>query len=328
MSVKTKFIALLTLIIGIGCTAPTKKEYTHIDGFVQGTTYSIIYSDSTDYKEQIEGLLDRFDYSLSIYNDSSLINAINDNLRDSIDYWFKECFSISSKVYSQTNGLFDPTVAPLIAAYGFARKNEQRSLDSIEIAQILTAVGFDKLKIENNRVIKQNPNTRIDFNAIAQGYSVDLVGEYFDYLGVENYMIEIGGEVYTRGVSARGDKWRIGIDTPEEGNNMPGANLTTVVELSNQGLATSGNYRKYIDLPSGEKVVHTIDPRNGHSVTHNLLSATIIAPTSALADGYATACMVGGLEWSKEFIKTHSELECYLVYSDTTGAMQVYSTLE
>lgn len=322
MNIRKLYIILISGLGALSCSTAPSGSYSHIEGFVQGTTYSIIYSDTANYKVRIEALLQRFDSSLSMFLDSSLINSLNSNATDSVDAWFSDCFDISSEVFAQSQGLFDPTVAPLIEAYGFARQSGARTLDSSEFAAIMSSVGFDKLAIKNGKLIKHNEATSIDFNAIAQGYSVDLVSRELEELGVENYMVEIGGEIYARGVSSRGDKWRIGIDTPVDGNIVPGANLAAIIELSGRGLATSGNYRKFIDLPSGERIVHTIDPRTGLSASHNLLSATIIAPSSALADAYATICMVGGLEWAKDFIESHKELGCILIYADSTGAMQ------
>lgn len=322
MNINKLYVTVISGLFAVSCATAPSDNYTHIEGFVQGTTYSIIYSDTADHKAHIEALLQSFDNSLSIFSDSSLINSLNNNYTDSVDIWFSDCFDISSKVFKQSQGLFDPTVAPLIEAYGFARKNAARTLDSVELAAIMNTIGFDKLAIVNGKLIKHNEATKIDFNAIAQGYSVDLVSSELGRLGIENYMVEIGGEIYAQGVSSRGDKWRIGVDAPIDGNIVPGANIAAVIELSGRGLATSGNYRKFIDLPSGERVVHTIDPRTGRAASHNLLSATIIAPSAALADAYATICMVGGLEWAKKFIKSHKELDCILIYADSTGAMQ------
>lgn len=311
-----------------GCgSAHDVSSYRHIEGFAQGTTYSIVYSDTTDHSARIEQFLVDFDSSLSIFDSTSLVSRLNEGLTDTVDAWYTECFEISQSVYKLSGGLFDPTLRPLIAAYGFARKNEQKEIDSVEFAAIMSTVGFDKVEIEGGRLVRQNPDTELDFNAIAQGYSVDLVGRIFDDLGIKNYMIEIGGEIITRGVAPSGEAWRIGIDSPEEGNFTPGATISTVVELQNRGLATSGNYRKFIDTPSGDRLSHTIDPRTGRSSRHNLLSATILAPSAALADALATACMVGGLEWAKKMIADNIDVDGYLIYADQNGAMKSYSTI-
>lgn len=330
----TKF--LLVLLLLSGCTnLVNKPNYMQLSGFTQGTTFSIIYSDTVDYKVQVDSILADFDFSLSLYNKESLLSSINRGESDSVDHYFEECFAMSDTINRESGGLFDPTLAPLIKAYGFGSDGKYRELDSVEFAEIYETVGFSKVRIEGGKLVRQNESTMIDFNAIAQGYSVDVVADFFDSKGVTNYMVEIGGEVFCKGESPRGDNWKIAIDTPKEGSVIPGADIATVIGMESRGLATSGNYRKFLELESGEKLVHTIDPISGHPVSHNLLSVTILAKTAALADGYATACMVGGLEWSKEFVEelnsgadSESRVDCYLIYSDLeSGEMKVYSTL-
>lgn len=324
-----KIIGIAALLIfGLtACQSNQSANYRQIEGFAQGTTYNIIYSDTTDYAPAIAAFLDDFDASLSIFDSTSLVCRINEGLTDSVDAWYAECFVISKQIHTLSGGLFDPTLAPLIAAYGFARKNVQKTIDSVEIARIMSSVGFDKVAIVDGRLVRQNAATKLDFNAIAQGYSSDLAARMLDSLGIENYMVEIGGEIVTRGVSPSGKPWRIGIDSPQDGNFIPGASLNTIIELDGRGLATSGNYRKYVELPSGERVNHTIDPRTGRSASNNLLSATILAPTAAMADGLATACMVGGLEWAKKMIAQNPDVDGYLIYADKNGDMKSYSTL-
>ncbi len=326
--VRLKLI-LITLLL-VGCSVVPK--YRTIEGFAQGTTYQITYQGNADYQSEVEDLLQRFDSSLSVYKEGSLINAINDNLTDSLDEWTRRVIEISMQAHSLTEGLFDPTLAPLIAAYGFARKEQQSDITQQQREEIMASVGMDRIAISSGgKLIKESETTELNFNAIAQGYSVDLLAEHLEALGVENYMVEVGGEIFCAGHSPRGSAWRIGIDTPYQGNMVKGGDIATVVELSGRGLATSGNYRKFLDTPSGERITHTIDPRSGLSTSHNLLSATLIAPSAALADALATACMVGGLEWSKSLVErlkqSSMEVDCYLIYADSNGEMQSYSTL-
>lgn len=321
----------LWLIALTVCSCVEATQYRTTEGFAQGTTYNIIYQHDKDLTGEIKELLSEFDKSLSLYDKESLICAINSGVTDSVDSWIQCSYDISKEVYTLSGGLFEPTLAPLIAAYGFARKEQRYELDSAEFQEIMATVGLDKVEISGGKVVREHPDTQLDFNGIAQGLSVDLVGELFDSKGIENYMVEIGGEIFTRGISAKGRAWRIGIDSPVEGNLVSGGDLATVIELQGRGLATSGNYRKFVDKPSGERITHTIDPRSGKSATHNLLSATIIARSAALADALATACMVGGLEMSKQFIdslNTTQSVDCYLIYADQNGDMQHYSTIK
>lgn len=329
---------LLVLLLLSGCTnLVNKPQYMQLSGFTQGTTFSIIYSDTTDYAQQVDSILLEFDSSLSLYNSESLLSSINRGETDSVDSYFEECFALSKVINRESGGFFDPTLAPLIKAYGFGSDGSYRKLDSVEFNNIRSTIGFQMLDIVDGRLVKENAATTIDFNAIAQGQSVDVVARFFESRGVENYMVEIGGEVFTKGLSSRGDSWKIAIDLPKEGNIIPGADIATVISMQERGLATSGNYRKFLELESGGRVVHTIDPVSGRPASHNLLSATILASSAALADGYATSCMVGGLEWSKSFIEGLNEgvtqknkrVDCYLIYSDSSsGEMKVYSTLK
>ncbi len=334
MTKKSYIFIVVSAIVSVAltCCSPksTAPQYNSIQGFAQGTTYNIVYQDSCDMSVAIDTILSKFDKSLSLFDKESLICRINRGETDSVDSWYSRSFDISREVYELSNGLFEPTLAPLIAAYGFARKEQRAELTESELKNLMNIVGFDKVRIEDGRLIKDNAKIQIDFNAIAQGLSVDLVAEMFEAHGIENYMVEIGGEIFTRGISPSGRAWRIGIDSPKQGNIVSGADLATIVELEGRGLATSGNYRKFIDKPSGERITHTIDPRTGHSAVSNILSATIIAPTAAMADALATACMVGGLEWAKAFIedlKTTMNVDCLLIYADENGDMQNYATM-
>lgn len=323
-----KICLLLLLTSLLGCSK--SLEYTTIEGFAEGTTYRITYADpkGRNLEDSVLNLLARFEQSLSIYEPNSLIMKLNDNRSTVVDRWFKECLSLYKQIYIQSDSLLDPTLRPLIAIYGFGGKqSEPRSPSQKEIDSIMTFVGLDKVHISGDTLCKADRRVELDFNALAKGYSVDLVADLFDGLGVDNYMVEIGGEIYTRGVKLNGGKWRIGIDSPLEGNNTPGANLQTIIELSDRGLATSGNYRKGAIDQNGVRVTHTIDGRTGRPSQHSLLSATILAPSCAEADGYATAAMVGGLEWTKALLSKHSELDGFLIYAGPNGEFLTYSTL-
>jgi FAD:protein FMN transferase len=330
--IKNFFLALALLIITFSCK---KEQYFYIEGFAQGTTYHITYKGKENYARQISQILKDFDRSLSVYLDSSIISRVNRN--DStvvLDSMFVRIFNKSKEVYDKSNGLFDITVAPLVEAWGFL-KDTTIHHDSAHIKELLEYVGMNKIKmvnnkmvnnkIVNNKIVKQNPKIKLDVNAIAQGYSVDIVSEFLDKEGSENYLVEIGGELRAKGQNPKDKKWCIGVDKPEDTNQVSGEDLQTIMELTGKSVSTSGNYRKFF-IENGVKYSHTINPFTGFPAKNNLLSATIIADECITADAYATACMVGGLEKSKQLLKEIKGIDGYLVYSDSTGAFKVYTT--
>lgn len=322
-------LPLLGSLLLVTSCSPKTKQYATVDGFAQGSTYHIVYNDpqGRDLRNDIEELLEDFDNSLSVYNPSSLLTRLNGNDTSAVpDKWFTECLDISRGISDDTDGAFDVTLRPLIAAYRIGTDDTPHILSQREIDSIRAFTGYKKVRIENGRLVKDDPRLALDFNAIAQGYSSDLMGAMFDSLGIRDYMVEIGGEILCKGRNPQGKEWRVGIDRPVEGNMVPGEDLQTILELTDRGLVTSGNYRKFAFDENGNKVTHTIDPHTLKPAVHNLLSATIIAPTSAIADGYATACMVIGLEKSKQLLERHPEMEAYLVFSQPDGSMGVYTT--
>lgn len=322
-------LSLATLLLALACT-PKPADYTVIDGFAEGTTYHMVYNDpeGRDLQPAIEALIAQFDSSLSIYNPASLISQINSgDTTVAADEWITDCFEQSQAISVASDGMFDITVGPLISAYGFGAERRIEVSDEI-LDSIMPFVGYAKVRLEGNKFVKADPRIRMDFNAIAKGYSVDLVARYIESLGITDYLVEIGGEIFCRGVNAKGKEWGVGIDKPVDGNVVPGTNFQTTLKITGVGLATSGNYRKFTLDENGNKIVHTLNPKTGRSVISNLLSATIIAPTCATADGYATACMASGLEASKALITANPALEAYLVYADPQGSLKVWTTPE
>ncbi|HPE23904.1 MAG TPA: FAD:protein FMN transferase, partial [Bacteroidales bacterium] len=259
------------------------------------------------------------DNSLSIYNDSSVISAINANRSNLTDTLFREVFRASLQISSESGGLFDITIGPLVKAWGFGPDAIKR-FDESMLDSLLALVGMDKVGLEGDRIVKADPDMFLDVNAIAQGYTVDLVADLIVRSGITQCLVEVGGEVRTVG-DKHGMGWKVGIDTPADGNYVPGADIQARIRLDNLALATSGNYRKFF-VEDGIKYSHTIDPRTGYPVRHTLLSATIIAPTGAVADAWATACMVGGKDEAIAFIEKYDFLEGYLIYSDENGVMK------
>ncbi len=321
-------VFIISAIILAGCINNlAQKEYHKIGGETQGTTYNITfeYKKGKDLKAEIEAVLKDFDNSLSTYDPSSIISRVNSN--DSsvvVDQKFIKVFQDSKEINGKTDGAFDITIAPIVNAWGFGF-TPGMDVDSAIIDSLLVFVGMDKIRINENKVEKDYPSVMLDVNAIAQGYSVDVVAEFLEGKKVKNYMVEIGGELKCKGLNPKGEDWKIGIDRPIDGNITPGANLQAIVAIKAKALATSGNYRKFYEK-DGVKYAHSINPKTGYPVLSRLLSTTVLADECITADGYATAFMVMGLEKSIEFLSAQTELDAYLVYSDEEGNFKVYST--
>lgn len=319
---------LVVAILFISCDKTT--DFYTIQGEAQGSTYSIKYIaiEEKVTKNQIDSLLTAFDLSLSTYRPDSKISKINTG--DSIvvvDEFFAETFQLSNQIYKETNGLFDPTIGVLVNAYGFGPNKKQENLSQKQIDSLLQFVGFDKIKLNENKTISKKYNqTFIDFNAIAQGYSVDVVVNYLKSKGIENAIVEIGGELFALGKNTIDNKnWVVGIDDPLQ--KPEERTLIAKVKLENLGMATSGNYRKVmIDEKTGKKFVHIINPKTGLAQKNNVLSATVLSKSSGLSDGYATAFMLMTLEESKVFLQKHPELYVMLLYADEANKMQQFTT--
>lgn len=322
----SRFINVLLLFFLVSCQPPN-TQYYKLAGLAQGTTYHITYLDpkGRDFKSEIESQLENFNKSLSIYDSASIVSKINRNEPGvKPDRHFIKVYNKSLEVNKNSAGLFDVTVAPLVNAWGFGF-TERRDVDSALIDSLLEFVGMEKVKLNGSELVKENRGIMFDFNAIAQGYSVDLVAEYLDSLKIDNYLVEIGGEIRAKGKNPKNDTWKIGIDKPNENNNVPGEALQNIIEIDNSSLATSGNYRKFFEK-EGQKFTHFINPNTGYPVYSNLLSVTVIANDCMTADAYATSLMIMGLEKSKEFLSKNRDIEAYMIYSDEKGDFKTYST--
>jgi len=288
--------------------------YFKMNGFIQGTTYSIVYKSeqSKDYSKQVETLLKDFDRSLSNYDSTSIISRINNNDDGVVpDSLFLDFVSKSLKIYEMTNGAFDVTVAPVVNAWGFGFSDSSSVTEEL-IDSLLQKVGSDKISLENGVFLKRDSSVTLIGNAIAQGMSVDFVANFFNQKGVADYMVEIGGELRTKGVNPKGSAWRIAVDKPLAG--LEQREFFSILQLSGKAMATSGNYRKYYDK-GGVRYSHTIDPRTGYPVSHSLLSATVVADDCAEADALATSFMVMGLDSAKAFLQKHAEYNSLLIYA-------------
>lgn len=281
-------ILVLVALLGVACTP--SPQYRTVDGAMLGTTYHIVAETSLS-TQQIFAEMERINReaigSMSIFDERSLLSRINRNETDQLDVHIIRNIEIAQKIHSVAPR-YDITVKPLVEAYGFAAKNREAKPN---VDSLLQFVGFDKFAIEGNRILKSDSRLQIDLNSIAKGYVVDVIAEWLSNNGIENYIVEVGGEICAKGVNSRGVAWRVGVDTPFDNNNSPGAYQQKVVNISGAALATSGNYRRFYYNAEGERISHTLNPQTGHSHTTSILSATVIAPRCAVADGLATAFM-------------------------------------
>lgn len=313
------FILCVLAILSPGCGR--KQLFQNYFGETQGTTFNIIYEDKPSVKatavnREIDRKLMEIDRSLSVYNPGSLISAINRNEHVKADELFTEFFEHSMKMSELTNGLFDITVGPLVKAWGFG-PDAVMKFDSTIVDSLKSFVGYRKVRIHDGFVVKDDQRIWLDPNAIAPGYSVDVICRLLDGLGLSNYLVEIGGEVRAKG--RRGERlWRVGVDKPYDNNIYPGKTLSAVIELDNEALATSGNYRRFY-IEDGVKYSHTISPITGAPARNRLLSATIIADNAATADAFATACMVAGPEEAVRLIESNVFIKGFLIYSGDEG---------
>jgi FAD:protein FMN transferase len=297
---------------------------------LQGTTmgpipYHVKYisADGVSYQNQVDSLLQAFNQSLSTYVPDSEISRFN--MADSLAFespLMLPVLETSKLVYEMTGGAFDPTVGPLVNAWGFG-PNKQPSADTAKVDSLLNFVGFDMIRFTSAYAIKEVSGMYLDFSAVAKGYAVDLVGDFLASRSVSDYMVEIGGEVTCRGKNENGEAWLIGVDNPKL--DITNENIAATVSLDNRAMATSGNYRNFYEV-DGKKYAHTIDPVSGRPVQHSLLSASVFANNCMTADALATACMVMGVENAVTLFEAHKELDAILIYSGDDGDIHTIVT--
>ncbi len=308
------FLAIGLAIILQSCNRPA--PYIKNRGQAHGTFYHIIYQspNGKDYNQQLMNNMQRINKSLSTYDPVSVISRINQN--DSsvvLDDHFMNVYNKALEISKATHGAFDLTVAPLVNAWGFGFTEPQRT-DSVSIAHLLDITGYEKLEIRDGILHKDTAAIQLDASAIAKGYSVDVATRFLEQKGIENYMVEIGGEVRVKGINENGTPWRIGIDEPSEEQSVMNRKIQKVLHISEGAVATSGNYRQFYEK-NGKKYAHTINPKTGYPVKHNLLSATVIAADCMTADAYATAFMVLGYHPSLDIVEQDPNLEAYFILS-------------
>lgn len=316
---------LLFLVIGTVIIIKQQKNinYQHDEGFIFGTIYHITYHSDNNLKKEIEAELKKVDQSLSPFNKTSVISKVNRNENPVVDPMFKEVFLLAENISNETHGAFDITVAPLVNEWGFGFKKGVEPTRQV-IDSLKYIVGYQKVKLTpKNYVQKQDPRIMLDCSAIAKGYGCDVVARLLRKNGINDYMIEIGGEIVTRGFNQKQEPWRIGVNKPTDDSLNTNQELQTVLNVTDIAMATSGNYRNFY-YKNGKKYAHTIDPKTGYPVQHTLLSATVLAKDCATADAYATSFMVMGLEKAKEILNRHSELMAYLIYTNDDGKTEVW----
>ena len=292
----------LTVVLMVGCSQ--RASYRQNQGFVFGTIYNITYESATDWQSEIEAELQKVDNEFSMFNEQSTVARLNRGESVDTSAMFREVYLLAQKVNQDTDGAFDISVAPLVNAWGFGFKHQQmptpEQVDSL-------------LKIRD----------QMDFSAIAKGYGCDVVARLLEQKGVSNYMVEIGGEVVLKGENPRQTLWHVGVTKPVEDSLSTEGELQAVLTMTDRAMATSGNYRNFY-YKDGQRYAHTIDPRTGYPVQHNILSATVLADDCATADAYATSFMVLGMDGAKAVLARHPELEAYLIYTDTQNCLQVW----
>ena len=320
-----KYILISFLLLFSACSSEVTNILVRNTGETQGTFYHIQYisEGGKDYKQQMDSLLLEIDSSLSTYKEYSLISRLNKGEKLKVDNFFEEVFYAAEKVYTESDGDFDCSIATLSNYWGFGFEDNLSEIDSSEVKRRLNLVDFSKLKIINDSLLLPK-GMQLDFNAIAQGYSVDVVALFLERKGIKNYLVEIGGELKANGVNSENKIWLIGIDKPTE-NMETNEGYQIILPLNNSSLATSGNYRKFKEI-NGVKYSHTISTKTGYFAKNRMLSVTVIHPSCMLSDAYATAFMAMGIKKSKEFTNLHPELKVYIVYSDIKGDWETFST--
>ena len=324
-----KVLAILCIFSFFGCEQDLVKN--HSVGNALGTTYSIIYIVDTqvDFQREIDSVFQVVNQSMSTYIPDSDISKINEG--DStivVDSMFREVFELSKRIHDVSNGYFDPTVGVLVNAWGFG-PGKQMQLDSTRVDSLLQYVGFEKVELtDQNTILKERKEIYFDFNAVAKGYAIDRLGAMLDSKGIQNYLVEVGGEVLARGINSISAKeWTVGIDDPQAENQRK---LKRIIRLKDRAMASSGNYRKFrVDPDTGEKFVHTINPKTGFTKNSKVLATSVVAKTCAEADAFATAFMAMDLDDTRQLLLISNILggpEVYIIYLNDEGATKEYMT--
>ena len=314
---------LVMLIVGTILIIRQQQNmpYQKCTGSIFGTIYHITYQHDEDLEAELVAKMQEVDSALSMFNEKSIISRINRNEKNQPNEMFINVFQLAQQVSADTYGAFDITVAPLVNAWGFGfKKSEMPSQKTVDSLRAI--IGYNKVRFDGKHVIKRDSRVTLDCSAIAKGYAVDVVAQLLDDKNVTNYMVEIGGEIATRGISEKRLPWKIGVTKPTDDPTQEGGELQTIINVTDKCMATSGNYRNFY-YKDGKRYAHTIDPKTGYPVQHNILSATVLCNKCARADAYATAFMVMGLDSAQKVLERSPDLMAYLIY-DEKGENRVW----
>lgn len=318
-----KYIFIISALLLFSCKEQPKK--TNYSGITQGSYFSITYYDEGGraFESEFDSIFDAVENSVSLWDENSIIRKVNRNEDVVVDKVFRDNFEWAKKASEFSDGAFDATIGPLVAAWGFHYKKEMEMTPAM-VDSIRQLVDFKKIEIIDNKIVKAKPNMTLDFNAVAQGYTADLIGTFLEEKGVTNYLVDVGGEIMARGGKPNGENWIIGIEKPSE-NYDSERNVQLKITLKDKGIVTSGNYRKYIEK-DGVRYSHSIDPKTGYPVPQNLLSATVIADNAAWADCLASICMIVGKDKALQMLEDNADIEGYLIFVDEDGTIKTTST--
>ena len=320
------FVSIAFLVFG--CkeegSSPSSTKYDNIinEGGVFGTSYRFIYPSPSDFQEEFDSLFNVLNKSLSTYQENSIISQFNRGEEVALDEHFTNVYEASKMIYKQTQGAFDPTIGAVVNAWDFGPEGKIVSLDSLKIDSLMVGVGLDKLK-KQGKTIQKESSTYLDFNAIAKGYAVDVIAEFIESKGIENYLVEIGGEIRAQGINIEnGNVWQVGIEEP----NFDGErSVMKIIPLTNESMATSGTYRKFQVDTEGNRFSHIIDTSTGYPSKTNILSVSVLTETCMYADAYATAFKSMGIEKIQDFLEQHSEVRVYIIFENKLGELDTMS---
>lgn len=316
-------IALTFLFLFISCSRQPQK--ITLQGLAQGSYYAITYYDeqNRNFQREIDSIFHAVDVSVNLWVDSSVISKVNRNEEVALDSIFIDNFRIAQEAARLSDGYFDPTISPIVAAWGFSYKNGD-SITPQLIDSLKQLVDYRKIRIESGKIVKENPAMTLDFNAIAQGYTSDLIAHFLESRGIKNYLVDTGGEIMARGEKSNGQPWIVGIEKPAENWDSERV-LQTRIALRDKGLVTSGSTRKYVER-NGKRYSHCIDPKTGYPVEHNVLSVTVLAENSVWADALASICMVMGMERSLPLIESMDGVEAYYILVNDQNELETFAT--
>jgi thiamine biosynthesis lipoprotein len=296
-----------------------------LQGLAQGSYYAITYYDEQgrNFQRDIDSIFHAVDMSVNLWVDSSVISKVNRNEEVVLDPIFIDNFNIAQQAAQLSDGYFDPTISPIVAAWGFSYKHGD-SITPQLIDSLKLLVDYRKVRIEEGKVVKENPAMTLDFNAVAQGYTSDMIAAFLDSRGIKNYLVDTGGEIMAKGGKPNGQPWIVGIEKPAENWDSEQV-VQTRIALRDKGLVTSGSTRKYTER-NGRRYSHCIDPKTGYPVEHNVLSATVLAENSVWADALASIGMVMGMEKSLQLFQSMEGVEAYYIFVNGQGELETFAT--